>query len=176
VTRSVRQQVISGFRIGGLIVLSFAVFAALMVGCELVFEKSLPQKVIGIVLVAALTSLLLATTQHWSKWLFGALAYCALRSPIGLLVVGPLDRKNVVIWFAYTVTAAALTSRYLQRKPRSLEKIGLVAFVLGIALAAAQLGSSPLIAGLFVLGTCELAEWLRRQHRKRRRTRIPLPY
>jgi hypothetical protein len=175
VKRSVREQVVSGFRIGGLIVLSLTVFAGLLAGCSLAFEKNLPQRATGMVLVAAVTSLLFLTTQHWAKWVFAALAFSAFRLPFSLLFARPLDRKNIVICFAYVLAAAALTYRYIHRKPRSLEKMGLVALVLGIALAVASLGYLPLLAGLFVLGICELADWLKRQRRSHRRTSIPLP-
>jgi hypothetical protein len=89
--RSIRAQVISGLRIGGLIVLTFAIFAGMVLSASLIVDRhdnaTLKQHVLGVLLLGSLTVVLFATVRHWTQWLIGALGYCTLRFLVGIFLV-----------------------------------------------------------------------------------------
>jgi hypothetical protein len=163
--RSVGEQVVSGFRISGLILLSIGVFLGLWVGFTHVLgktESASSHPVIGAISVAILAIFLFATARYWTRWFFAFLVFAAVRMlPAALLgpyFRHPVDRVTAFLWVIYAATAAALTMRYFRRKPRQVESFGLVVFVLCIAMAGASENYFPLIAGIIVLGLCELIQ------------------
>jgi hypothetical protein len=167
--RSVGEQIKSGFRIGGLVLLSFAVFSGLAIGFDNILghvgEMRRPHAVLGTLLVSILACFLFMTAQYWARWMFAFLVWGCMRLGVSVLfgaysTIHPIDRKTAVVWLGYTLTAAALTFRYVKRNPTSLERLGLVTLTSCVALAGASGGIWPLVAGLAVLATCELIQWL----------------
>jgi hypothetical protein len=167
-SRSVREQVISGFRIAGSLLLAIAVFAALSLGFALITQNISPNRqprvLLGSTLVLLLDAFLFLTARYWAKWLLGVFACGSLRLFVGGILLGPylshpIDRRSAVLWFLYALAASALTVRYLRRQPKRLESIGLVLFVSCIALATVVSSSSTLFAGLAALGVSELLQW-----------------
>lgn len=163
--RSIGEQVLSGFRISGLLLLSFGVFVGLWVGFLHILGKTesvLPHPVLGAISIATLAVFLFATARYWVRWLFAFLVFAAVRMlPAALLgpyFRHPVDRVAAFLWVIYAAIAAAMTMRYFRRKPRQVESFGLVVFVLCIAMAAASGSYRPLIAGAVVLGCCELIQ------------------
>ena len=96
--RSVREQVLSGLRIGGLIVLSFAFFVALSASASLIMGGETPpniaHRLLGILALGILAAILFLTVNHWTKWLIGILGYCLLRLFAGL-IFGPYMKHPV---------------------------------------------------------------------------------
>jgi hypothetical protein len=168
--RTVREQVKSGFRIAGAIILSFLVFAGLVISAGyLVTPNNGPPfskfHLLGGLSLVALATLLFLTTRIWAQWLIGILGYCFLKLLIGGFIVG-LDRKIVTFYLLYLLAAIALTFRHVRRKPTGTERIGLVGFVVGIAFAMKYESYLPLLVGLALLGCGELVEQIRRAQRK----------
>src|SRR5882672_2129582 len=89
--RSIRDQVISGFRMGGLMVLSFAFFGAMVVSARWIVgspdgTSTINQRLLGSVSMLFLTGILFVTVRRWTEWLIGILGYCFLRFFGGLLL------------------------------------------------------------------------------------------
>jgi hypothetical protein len=173
--RSIRDQVISGFRIGGLMVLSFAFFGAMVQSARWIvgtFDETptISQRSLGPVAMLFLTGILFVTVRRWTEWLIGILAYCLLRFSGGLLLgpylKRPVSRFEVAAWMLYLLVAILLTTRHVQRRPKGAEKIGLVSFVLCLPFALILNASKPLFFGLLLLALGELVEALRRSNRR----------
>ena len=168
--RTVAEQVKSGFRIGGLLVLSFLVFVALEGSLTYMTGQAGSAKgsyrVIGAISSVALIAVLYLTTAYWAKWLLGILGYCFFRMlvPLGLATFGYTFRNvstaQLGAWSLYALIGLALTVRYAKRKPRGAEKLGLVSFVVCVSLAMVYSSSIPLFYGLALLAAMELAERL----------------
>jgi hypothetical protein len=174
--RSAGEQVKSGFRIAGFMLLSFLVFVGLIGGFVLLTQNiegpQLLRQALGSVLILSLDVFMFVTARYWSKWIFGFLAYGCFRLFGGILFGShfshPLDRETAVLWFLYAFAACALTARYLRRRPTSLERSGLVLFVSCIALSAAADSPKPLFVGLAALSICEFIQWILSQNKHRR--------
>jgi hypothetical protein len=166
--RTVGEQVRSGFRIVGLILLVFAVFVLLEISLTYAVGLADPhmgiRRLFGAVVASGLMLFMFRTTRYWAPWLFMALAFGLVRLSGGLLLgpyfSKPLARSTVAVWMLYAGAAVALTARYVRRRPRGSESFGLVAFVVGVELAAVYNSQDPLWAGLAALGLAELIQWL----------------
>ncbi len=167
--RSVREQVISGLRIGGLIVLSFAFFAAMVVSASLITGReatpSIEQRLLGVLALCVLAGILFLTVHRWTEWLIGILGYCLLRLS-GALIFGPymkhpVSRLQAASWILYLAVAILLTMRHVRRRPEGAEKFGLVGFVVCVPFAMRLESSKPLLFGLLFLALGELTETLR---------------
>jgi hypothetical protein len=174
--RSVREQVLSGLRIGGLIVLSFVFFAAMAVSASLITgheaAPNIAQRTLGTLALGMLAATLFFTVHHWTKWLIGILAYCLLRLFVGLIFAPymkhPVSRLHVASWMLYLAIAGLLTMRHTRRRPKGAERFGLVGFVLCVPFAMILESSKPLFLGLSFLALGELIEALRLwKHRRR---------
>jgi hypothetical protein len=165
--RTVEAQVRSGLRIAGCILLVFIVFVLLEVSLAYAVGLANPhtsiRRLFAAVLAFGLLLFMFRTTKYWSRWLFAALAYAFVRLTGGLLFATlsrPVTGSTMAVWMLYAAAAVALTFRYIRRQPQRLESIGLVSFVVGIALAIVYNSPRPLWAGLAALGLAELAQWL----------------
>jgi len=176
--RSVREQVLSGLRIGGLIALSFVFFAAMSVSASLITGRdaapSSAQRTLGTLALGVLATILFFTVQHWIKWLIGILGYGLLRL-FGGLIFGPymrhpVSRLQAAGWIVYLAIAVLLTVRHIRRRPKGAERFGLVGFVLCVPFAMILESSKPLVLGLSFLALGELIEalwlWKHRQRSK----------
>jgi hypothetical protein len=179
--RRIREQIRSGLRIAGLILLSFAVFVGLAGGFVFLTQMKGWKQLLGVSLVLILNIFLFVTARYWAKWLLCFFAYACLRLFGGILFgpysSHPVTRQTVTIWFLYALAGTGLTLRYLRRPPHSLERFGLTFFVSCVALALAVGSSTPLVVGLAVLATCEGVQLIISQTKDRAvhmlRSRIP---
>ena len=182
--RTVGEQVKSGLRIGGSMVLAIFFFAALVASTSYFLgrnggEVSSISKAFGCLALVALTTILFLTTRHWTKWVVGFLGYCLLRF-IGALLFGPylkqpVSRFEVAGWMVYLLIAILLTARHAERPPQRTERLGLVGFVLGAPFAMTLSSYKPLLCALLILSLGELAEkFLRRERRQTHRENGPI--
>jgi len=174
--RTVREQVKSGFRIAGSLVLVFCFFAALVASLSYVTGRA--DRLMGnhrwlaALVAVALITIMFLTTQYWAKWLVGVLGYCFLRmlAPLFFKLFFGFFREltfaELLMWTLYSLAAAALTARHVSRAPKGVEKFGLVAFVVCVSLAMVY-GSVPLFYGLGLLATAELIQKLLSHDRQR---------
>ncbi len=167
--RTVGEQVKSGFRIAGLILLVFLVFISLEASLAYAIGRSDPKmgshRFLAALVAAGLMVFMFRTTQYWAKWLLSGFAYALFRLTFGLLFAPyftrPVARTEVAVWVLYSGLGVALTARHFRRKPRGFERLGLVSFVVGAAVATVYGSPEPLWGGLSLLGLAELVEWLR---------------
>ena len=167
--RSVREQVLSGLRIGGLIVLSFVFFVAMSVSASLITGReatpSSAHRTLGTLALGILAAILFFTVHHWTKWLIGILSYCFLRLFMGLIfgpyMKHPVSRLQVASWMLYLAVALLLTMRHVRRRPKGAERFGLIGFVLGVPFAFSFGSPKPLFLGLLLLALGELLETVR---------------
>ena len=183
--RTVREQIVSGFRIGGSMVLAFGFFMALTLSTMVSLGRGdysgldFRWRIPGVILLAALSAVLFFTSRYWAKWVVGIVAYVLARSlfgaPIFLLVGNFTLAKQLLVCLVFSTVAALLTWRYHDRAPLGLEKTGLVAFVLCAPFALALESIMPLVVGLALLALAEFGERLRRDS-KRNRSKASRPH
>jgi hypothetical protein len=178
--RSVREQVLSGLRIGGLIVLSFIFFAAMAVSASLITGRetapNIAHRTLGILAFGIVAVTLFFTVHHWTKWLIGILAYCLLRLFVGLIFAPymkhTVSRLSVISWMLYLAIAVLLTMRHVGRRPKGAERFGLVGFVLCVPFSMILESPKPLFLGLSFLALGDLIEAFRFwKHRRDRPSR-----
>lgn len=174
--RTVGEQVRSGFRIAGLMVLAFAFFVALTSAAMFSLGRSgnltsNSHRILGSFALVVLASVLFFTTRYWAKWVLGIVCYCLVKTFFGapvFVLFGKTDvAEELAFTAAYSAVAVLLTWRHFQREPRGMEKIGLVAFVICAPVALALQSFVPLLAGLAFLGIGELVQMMLRSWRKR---------
>lgn len=167
--RTVGAQVRSGFRIAGCTVLVFVVFTLLEVSLTFAVGLANPntpiRRLLGAVLAIGLMLFMFRTARHWARWLFPALVYWLVRLATRGLLLGPylstpVARSTVVVWILYAGASVALTVRYIRRRPGGFESLGLVSFVVGVAMAMVYDSRNPLWSGLALLGLAELVQRL----------------
>jgi hypothetical protein len=174
--RTVGEQVRSGFRIAGLVVLAFAFFVALTWAAMFSLGgsgnlTSNSHRILGSFALVALAFVLFFTTRYWAKWVLGIVCYCLVRTLFGapfFVLFGKTDvAEELAFIAAYSAVALLLTWRHFQREPRGMERFGLVAFVICAPVALALQSYMPLLAGLAFLGVGELVGTMVRSGRKR---------
>jgi hypothetical protein len=169
--RSVWEQVKSGFRIAGLLLLVVFTFIGLSASLKYVVgggdNARDPAVLVCGLIACAIVVFIFFTTRFWAKWLFAVLAFWFAKTfwlvVLGIFSAGMLKNTSIFqvgLWVWYVFAAAGLTFRYTKRNPVGAERLGLVAFVFCVALAPAYGGSVPLLYGLGLLGVSELGQWL----------------
>jgi len=180
--RTAWEQAKFGLRISGLFLLGVCLFGWLVAGLAFMVGKADSlgghHPLLGAGLTAALVFVLFKTTKYWAKWLVGILGLFVLRFFFGLgfkwfyeLPKG-LSIREGLAWFAYLGAALALTVRHASRKPEGAENLGLVSFVVCVALAMAVNNYMPLLYGL---GLLAIAEGLQRFVLQKRRHKSAHP-
>jgi hypothetical protein len=166
--RTIGEQVRSGFRLTGWILLTL-VFAFLVLGSTtfVVGKSDFTQPIyrfIGACGLIATSVAMFLTVRHWVKWFFGALVYVALKAVIALLLgfspsvpslVHP--RSLFLGLLILAAVAAALCFRYLSHAPRKIEAAGLVGLVIALSFTTVCDSNLPFIVGVVVLGLIQLA-------------------
>jgi hypothetical protein len=174
--RTVGEQVASGFRIAGSMVLAFTFIVALIGSTFFLLglnnaEAQGQHRILGGTALVGLSVLLFLTTRHWAKWLVGIVAYCFAKVLIGtpfFLLSGKTNvAKQLVFVLIYCLIAALLTWRHFEREPTGIEKVGLVGFVVCASFAMALQSYLPLLVGLALLAIGELAQRILQPRRTR---------
>jgi hypothetical protein len=165
----VGEQVKSGVRLAGWVLLTLAFIYALLLCAGLVVGKGEHNqpiyRVVGVCGLVALSIVMFATVRHWVGWFLGALGYLTLKTVFFLF----LGSARVQPWpwfieFALLLGLAAfLCIRYASRKPHKIEAVGLITLVLALSFTLVSNSNSPLLLGVAVLGLIQLAYgWKRR--------------
>jgi hypothetical protein len=163
-------------------VLAFCFFVALVAGLEFMIGRADPSRghhpLLGAGLTAALVFVLFKTTRYWAKWLIGILGLCVLRIFYALVFKAfyELPRnfslREGLAWLGYLLAAFALTARHASRTPRGAEKLGLVSFVVCIAMAIALNNYTALLYGLGLLAVTEILQRLA-SHKRPHKSSLP---
>jgi hypothetical protein len=183
--RTVREQIKSGFRLAGFVLLTFAVFALLVFGTTLLLDKpsrfsghGLSGRVVGGCMLASLSAFLFFTARYWAKWFVAFVVWAVLR--IGLLgILGTTSvRGSRPVSRLWTVEVALILAVLagLALKPvfsdegiTRVESAGLVCSVLSLVFLLTNESIAPLLVGTSVLGIIRLVEWGRKEHHKTQR-------
>jgi hypothetical protein len=178
--RSVGEQVLSGLKIAGLILLTGLVFALLQTSLVDVLgradSKSAMHRLLGGAVALGIFGFLFQTASYWSKWLAPILLFGGARLAGGF-VFAPYFRTSTprvefLVWTLYAVVACGLSARHYRSPPRLFEKVGLVSFIVCVTLAAAEGSQTPLWLGLGVLALGELSQWLSERRLRRHRAAV----
>jgi len=136
--RTVWQQLKSGLRIAGAIVLGFVFFLALWASVAVLtmhnnFAMRGVHPVLGGFGLLVLSTGLFLTTRYWAKWLLAILAFCTCRLLIGVpavLVLGHMEREDLstaLVMIPALLISTLLALRFLRKPPMGAERIGVVA-------------------------------------------------
>jgi len=118
-SRPVVEQVKSGFRIVGKMLVAFAIAVTFMAGCELIrAPRYSSQLVLGWVLIVMSILVMITTVRFWAAGFFGFIAYGALRSLGGVFVadVFHVSRLYMAIVSVSAFAMAMLSHRFTSRK------------------------------------------------------------
>jgi hypothetical protein len=166
--RTIGEQIKSGFRLAGWILLTFG-FIVFLLGSTRFFlaQNENPQPILRLLGACGLlvgSIVMFVTVRRWVKWFFGALGYFAIRVAIALLLGLPRSpshgshlRLMLGELLVLVVSAAVLCSRYLSHAPRTIEAAGLVGLVIAISFSAMVDSNLPILSGVVVLALIQLA-------------------
>jgi len=177
--RTIGEQVKSGFRITGLLLLAVGFMFIVFGSTTLFLGKGNFNgpifRVLGACGLAATSTVMFFTVRHWVKWFIGALGYLALKAAFALLLgftpsAPSIVRPRLLILELVLLAGIAivLCTRYLSHVPRKIETAGLVGLVLAISFATASDSAIPLFVGVTILALIQLTH--RSAHRKALRT------
>lgn len=169
--RTVSEQVKSGCRLAGRVLLTLAfIYALLLCAGFLVGKPEYTQpiyRVVGAFGLAAMSIVMFATVRRWVGWFLGALGYLVLKTAFFLLLGSSLVRPR--LWFIefalLLALALVLCAQYVRRKPQKIEAAGLVGLVLALTFTLVRDSNTPVLFGVVGLASIQLA-----YSRKRRTT------
>jgi hypothetical protein len=169
--RTVGEQVKSGFRLAGWVLLTLAFILVVLGSTNLLLGKgdySQPiHRFLGACGLAATSTAMFATVRHWVKWFIGALGYLALKAVITLLLgsFAALPRLWLLEFALLLGLAVVLCVRYVSHAPDKIEGAGLVGMVVALSFTLVRDSNVPALLGVAVLTLIQLA------HSRKRRTR-----
>ena len=167
--RTVGEQIKSGFRLAGWILLTLA-FASLVLAstASLVGKGSgnytqPVHRLLGACGLFATSTVMFITVRRWAKWFVGALGYMILKVAVSLVLgrtpsVPSITRPRLefVEFLMVLVLALLLCARYLTHAPRTVETLGLVGMVVALSFSMIYDSSLPMFGGVAVLGMIQL--------------------
>ena len=160
--RSVGEQVKSGLRLAGWVLLTLALLYLLLGSTSLVLDRSahhsLALRCLGVLGLAAISAVLFASTQYWAKWFVGFLGLYALKSAFAIAFhYTPLYLKFLLLLTPAFVLCARCV---LSNIPKPIEKLGFVVLVLTLGFTLVIDSTLPLLAGVTLFAVIELASYL----------------
>jgi len=173
--RTIREQINSGFRLAGWILLTFALFVVLLVSTLLLTAKgenpTVFHRFLGACGLVSIATAMFFKVRYWAKWFVGLLGYLIFKLAISLLMgrtpsVPSIARPRLVI-LEYLVTSVAamwLCLRYASHVPRRMETLGLIGLVVSFAFGIVYDSPMPVLVGLSLLGSFQLVEYWWRQY------------
>jgi hypothetical protein len=166
--RTIGEQIKSGFRLDGWILLTFG-FILLLLGSTRFFlgKNENPQpifRLLGACGLIVASIVMFVSVRRWVRWFFGALGYFAFRVAVALLLglprspsLGSHPRLMLMELLALIVAAAVLCFRYLNHPPLKIEAAGLVGLVIAISFSVVVDANLPILSGVVVLALIQLA-------------------
>lgn len=164
---TIREQIKSGFRLAGWILLTLAfIFLVLASTAFLAGKSNHTQpiyRLLGACGLLATSIAMFITVRRWAKWFVAALGYMILKVAVSLLLgstpsVPSITRPRLEFleFLVVLVFALLLCVRYLTHTPRTVETVGLVGLVIALSFSVIYDSSLPVLAGSAVLGIIQL--------------------
>jgi hypothetical protein len=159
--RTVGEQVKSGVRLAGWVLLTLAFIYALILCTGFLIGKGQYNqpiyRVVGACGLAAMSVLMFATVRHWVGWFLGALGYLVLKTVFALLLGSSLVRPR--LWFLEFALllgfAVLLSARYVGRRPHKIEAAALVALVFALSFTLVRDSNTPALFGVALLAVVQ---------------------
>jgi len=175
--RTVGEQIKSGFRLAGWILLTLAFVTLVLASTAAVVGKANGNytqaiyRLLGACGLLATSTVMFITVRRWAKWLVGALGYMILKVAVSLLLgrtpsVPSITRPRLEFleFLVVLVLALLVCARYFTHAPRAVETLGLVGMVIALSFSMIYDSSLPIFAGVAVLAMIQLTQG-RRQAR-----------
>ena len=175
--RTIGEQIKSGFRLAGWILLTLAFICLVLVSTASLVGKGNgnytqpTHRILGVCGLLATSTAMFITVRRWAKWFVGVLGYMILKLAVSLLLgrtpsVPSITRPRLAFleFLVVLVFALLLCARYLTHTPRTVETVGLVGLVIALSFSVIYDSSLPIFAGVAVLGIIQLTHG-RRQAR-----------
>jgi len=182
--RTVGEQVKSGFRLAGLLLLTFVLFVTLLVSTFFLTAKgqnpTVFHRFLGACGLVSIATAMFFSVRYWAKWFVGLLGYLIFKLAISLLLgwtpsVPSIARPRLV-FLEYLVTSVAaiwFCLRYASHVPRRIETLGLIGLVISFAFGIVHDSPVPVLIGLSLLGSAQLGEYWWQQHRLKLKVNFP---
>ncbi len=166
--RTIGEQVRSGFRLAGWVLLTLAV-AGLILRSDMALvdrNAAILYRIAGVCGLALAIALLFVSVEHWGKWFVGALGYWVAKAALTLA----FRPSGVLVQYAVLfVCAFTLCARFaLKKRHRSVvEKLGMVFIVIALSFSLALDSPRFLLAGVVALALTQLISHVFRAPLKR---------
>jgi len=163
--RTAGEQVKSGFRIAGLVLLTLVLVGAMLKSAAFVARaESSPQlshQILGSVALIAISVLMFFTVRYWAKWfavfLVWAVIRFAFRVRLSAHIVAPWwIPELLLILTAFFILSIEPVWR---RDPFELESIALILVVVSMSFATVLASFVPLFAALITLAAVRFITW-----------------
>lgn len=159
--RPVAEQVKSGFKIAGAILISFAAFVLFIFGYNNVVNPEKQHIALGWALLIAVAATLLFTVRFWAAWFCGVASYMAVRSTFLIFFVhrGKLS-VPIAIGLTVSLWVIALLSVKVYKKHNfsKCDHVGITTAAICLFWGVARLGTMgddamllPLLVGIPLL-------------------------
>ncbi|HTS04691.1 MAG TPA: hypothetical protein VMP68_03840 [Candidatus Eisenbacteria bacterium] len=159
--RTVGEQIKSGFRLAGWILLTLALLFLLLGSTSLVLDRSAHHSLVlratGACGLVAISVLLFVSIHYWAKWFVGFLGLYAFKSAF----VMALHPKSLYLQFLLLLTPAfVLCARcVLNNIPKNIEKLGFVLLAVTIGFTLVLDSTIPMLLGVLTFAAIELASY-----------------
>src|SRR5258707_418823 len=137
--RTVGQQVRSGLRLAGFVLLTIALYFLLIYSTILLAGKNQNStelhRVLGGCILLALATLMFFSIRHWAKWFVAIIGYLILKTSVSFLLGRtpsvPSIARPRLIFLEYLLTfvaAGTIFFKFFRQVPRKIDTLALVAF------------------------------------------------
>lgn len=155
--RSIGEQVRSGFRLAGWVLLTLAM-ACLILMCDVALiarNAAMIYRIAGGCGLASAAALLFVSVERWGKWFVGALVYWTMKA---LLTFAFRPSGILLLYAVLFVCTFALCARFaLKQQPRpALENLGMVLVVIALSFSLTLDTPRSLLVGVVALALTQL--------------------
>jgi hypothetical protein len=168
--RSIGEQVRSGFRLAGWVLLTLAVGGLILCSDMVLVDRNAAalHRIAGACGLALAGTLMFVSVERWGKWFVGALGYWTIKAIITLVFRPNGMRLQYLVLF---ICAFALCARFaLIQAPRpAVEKIGMVTIVIALSFSLTLDAPQWLLVGIVALALTQLVSHVFRTPHKRAR-------
>jgi hypothetical protein len=152
--RPALEQVKSGFRIVGAMLLCLAAFLLFSKGYTLLTGRHDAQATVGWILLATTGGTLFLTVRYWARIFFAVVAYCAVRCTVLVIIALVGMAPDTSLWAAVVLNVClwgmtAFSYRFHEQKTFAIvDRLALTSAVMLFFLALLKIGTSGVNASV----------------------------